>query len=223
MSEPEQGTRATAAPFGAPEIDDRGGVYAGGQHDPRDEAPQVASDYAGAGPTVEEMAATLADQKIRSTLGEYEKQLADFMAKAEAGFAAQQQAMDAQRAQLQGQIAAVRAQAGPPEAITLSASLAQRVKTIAAAHPDLGALHFAGVIDQAQRLDDAVKAAAEGTGPVAEAERLANGVITWFTRSHPRVTSRVLELGGAALEEAERIIEKLPELAPVAEAIAAAV
>lgn len=187
------------------------------------DVPEVASEYVNAGPSVEEMASQLADAKIRSTLGEYEKQLADFMAKAEAGFAAQQAAMDAQRQQLAGQIAAVRAQAGPPEAVTLSASLAQRVQSMADAHPSLGVLHFAGVIDQAQRLDAAVKAAAEGTGPVAEAERLANGVITWLTRSHPRVTSTVLELGGAALEEAERIIEKLPELAPVAEAVAAAV
>lgn len=185
--------------------------------------PGVASDYVNAGQNVEEMASQLADQKIRSTLGEYERQLADFMAKAEAGFAAQQQAMDAQRQQLAGQIAAVRAQAGPPEAIGLAQSLAQRVQSIASAHPDLGAGHFAGVVSQATRLADAVSAAADGKGDTSEAERLANGIHAWFTRVHPRASSKVLEGMHAALDEAERIIEKLPELAPAAEAIAAAV
>ena len=176
-----------------------------------------------AAPTVEEMAQSLADAKIRSTLGEYEKQLADMMAKAEAAFASQQQQLDAQRAQLAGQIAAVRQQAGPPVAVLLSASLAQRVKSIAAANPDIAPLHFAGVIGQAERLDEAVKAVASGDGPAAEAERLATAVVTWFTRSHPRVSSKPLEGLHAALDEAERIVAALPELVPAAEAIASAV
>jgi hypothetical protein len=184
------------------------------------------TDVSGAGtaaPTVEQMAQNLADEKIRSTLGEYEKQLADMMARAEAAFAQQQQQLDAQRTQLAGQIAAVRAQAGPPQAIILAESLAQRVKSIASANPDIHPLHFTGVTQQADRLHEAVKAAADGSGAVAEAERLANAVMTWFTRSHPRVSSKFLEGAGTALDEAERILEALPELAPVAEAIAAAV
>lgn len=176
-----------------------------------------------AAPTLDEMAQQLADAKLRSTLGDFEKQLADVMAKAEQSFAQQQAQLDAQRAQLAGQIAAVRAQAGPPAAVTLAASLAQRVQTIAASNPDISPLHFAGVTDQANRLNDAVQAAAKGDGTTAEVERLANAVVTWFTRSHPRVSSKPLEMSHAVLDEAERIIEALPELAPVAEAIAAAV
>lgn len=176
-----------------------------------------------AAPTLDEMAQRLADEKIRSTLGDYERQLADMMAKAETAFAQQQAQLDAQRAQLAGQIAAVRAQAGPPEAVTLAASLAQRVKSIASANPDISPVHFVGVVDQANRLNEAVQAAAKHEQSTAEVERLANAVHTWFTRSHPRASSKVLEMSGAALDELERIIEKLPELAPAAEAIAAAV
>lgn len=176
-----------------------------------------------AAPTVDEMAQRLADEKIRSTLGDYEKQLADMMAKASTAFAQQQAQLDAQRAQLAGQIASVRAQAGPPEALLLAQSLAQRVQTIANANPDIHPLHFAGVTDQASRLHEAVSAVADGSGPVADAERLAHAVTTWFTRTHPRATSKFLEGAGAALDEAERILDLLPELAPVAEAIASAV
>lgn len=176
-----------------------------------------------AGPTVEQMAEQLADAKLRSTLGDWEKQLADTMAKASDAFAQQQATLKAQIAVLQGQLAAVRQQAGPPEAVVLSASLAQRVKSIASANPDISPVHFVGVVQQAERLDEAVKAAASGDGPTAEAERLANAVLTWFTRSHPRVSSKPLEMMHAALDEAERILEALPELAPAAEAITAAV
>ena len=190
---------------------------------PAGEQPPTVAGAETAAPTVEEMAQKLADDKIRSTLGDYEQQLADMMAKAETAFAQQQAQLDAQRAQLAGQIAAVRAQAGPPEAVTLAASLAQRVKSIADANPDITPTHFLGVVDQAARLNEAAQAAAAGDGPAGEVERLANAVVTWFTRSHPRASSKPLEGMHAALDEAERILEKLPELAPAAEAIAAAV
>ena len=173
--------------------------------------------------SVEEMAQRLADEKVRSTLGEYEKQLADMMAKAEQAFAAQQHQLNLQSQSLQAQITATRQQAGPPEAVVVSASLAQRVKSIADAHPDLPKAHFAGVLDQAARLDEAVQATAKGDADTSEPERLANSVISFFERVHPRVSSKFLEGAGAAVEEAERILEKLPELAPVAGAIAAAV
>jgi hypothetical protein len=184
------------------------------------------TDVSGAGtaaPTVDEMAQNLAGTDVNSALSDFEKRLAKMMADAEAGFAQQQATLDAQRAQLAGQIAAVRAQAGPPEAIILAESLAQRVQSIAAANPDIHPLHFTGVTQQAARLNDAVKAAASGDGAVAEAERLANAVTQWFTRSHPRVSSKFLEGAHEVLSEAERILEALPELAPAAEAIASAV
>jgi hypothetical protein len=184
------------------------------------------TDVAGTGTaeqSVDEMAQALADAKIRSTLSQYEAELNDMMAKASSSFAQQQAQLDAQRAQLAGQIAAVRQQTGPPAAVLLSASLAQRVKTIADSNPDISRLHFAGVVDQANRLSDAVNAAANGQGPAADAERLANSVVTWFTRSHPRVSSKVLEMSHAVLDEAERIIEALPELVPAVAAVASAV
>lgn len=190
---------------------------------PVPEQPPTVAGADTAAPTVEEMAEQLADAKIRSTLGDWEKQLNETMARAADSFAQQQATLQAQIAVLQGQLAAVRQQAGPPEAVVLSASLAQRVKSIANANPDIRPLHFEGVVQQAERLDEAVKAAASGDASTAEAERLANAVITWFTRSHPRVSSKPLEQVHAVLDEAERILEALPELSPDAQAIAAAV
>jgi hypothetical protein len=190
------------------------------------EPGQPVTDVSGAdiaAPTVEQMAQELADSKIRSTLGDFEKKLAQMMADAEKGFADQQRQLDAQRAQLAGSIASVRAQAGPPEATLLAASLAQRVQSIANANPDIHPAHFLGVTDQASRLDEAVKAVADGNGAVADAERLAHSVITWFERSHPRASSKFLEGASTALDEAERILALLPELVPAVEAIAAAV
>jgi hypothetical protein len=187
---------------------------------------QPVTDVSGAGtaaPTVDEMAQNLAAENIPAMLSDFEKKLAQMMADAEKGFAAQQATLDAQRAQLAGQIAAVRQQTGPPQAVVLAESLAQRVKSIAAANPDIHPVHFVGVTGQADRLNDAVKAAADGSGAVAEAERLANAVTQWFTRSHPRASSKFLEGAHEALSEAERILEALPELAPAAEAIASAV
>lgn len=176
-----------------------------------------------AAPSLEEMAQQLADQKIRSVLSDYEREMADMMAKAQAAYQQQSAAITAQIAQLQGQLAAVRQQAGPPEPLLLANSLAGRVKSIAAANPDLGQLHFTGVIGQAERLAEAVTNAANGTGTVHEAELLTQAVTGWFTRTHPRASSKLLEGTHAALHELERIGEGLAELAPAAAAVAAAV
>jgi hypothetical protein len=145
------------------------------------------------------------------------------MTAASAAFESQQGQLTAQIAQLQAQLSAVRQQAGPPEVLLLAKAIAERVASVAAAHPDLGALHFAGVKDQASRLSEAVSAAVDGKGPVADAERLANSIGTWFTRTHPRTSGKFLEGSHSVLDEAERIIEGLGELAPVAAAIASAV
>jgi hypothetical protein len=190
---------------------------------PQQAPPEVASGYVSAGDTVEAMAAKMADDKIRSTLGDWEKRLSETMSRAEQAFTGQQETLQAQIAQLQGQLATVRAQAGPPEALTVARSLADRLPAIAAAHPDLGKLHFAGVIGQGHLLSEAVEAVSKGEAGIGDAERLANGIITWFERWHPRVSGKVLETAGAAVEEAERILALLPELAPAVTAIAAAV
>jgi hypothetical protein len=46
--------------------------------------------------------------------------------------------------------------------------------------------------------------------------------MSWFTRAHPRVSAKFLEGAHAAIDEAERIIEELPKLLPVAAAIGSA-
>lgn len=173
--------------------------------------------------SIAEMAKAIADQQIRSTLSDYEKQIAAMLAQAQQGFDSQKASFEAQIAGLTQQLAAVRAQAGPPEPLLLAESVAGRVKAIAAANPDLGRLHFAGVTDQADRLAAAVRAAADGSGTTHEAGMLAQSVASWFERAHPRVSGKLLEGAHAALEELERIAEGLGKLEPVAAAVAAAV
>lgn len=195
---------------------------------PQDETPDVAGAYQAhaaqavgdvqqpdlgvdAGPTMEEIQA----QAVRAALSDFEKQLAATMAQAQAQFSQQQATIDA----LTRQLATVRAQAGPPVAQLLADSLATRVANIAIANPDLPATHFTGVIGQAQSLAEEVKAVAGGTGSSSRVEQLASGITAWFSRAHPRVSSKVLEGMHAALDEAERIVEELPQLVPAAVAI----
>lgn len=173
--------------------------------------------------SVEAMARSLADAQIRAALSDYEKRMAAMLADAQAAMSTQKSMFEQQAAALQSQLAAVRKQAGPPEPLLLAESLAQRVKSIATANPDLGKLHFAGVIGQAERLHEAVSAVADGTGTVHEAELLVQAVTGWFTRSHPRISGKFLEGAHAAVDELERIAEGIAELAPVVGAIAAAV
>lgn len=174
---------------------------------------QVQSDPGtDAGPTVEQIQA----QAVRAAMSDYESKLAAMMKAADEQAASFSRQFDLMNRQL----ATVREQAGPPVAGLLANSLATRVQSIAIAHPDLGALHFAGVIGQAQQLADEVKAVAAGSGDTARAEQLAHGVAAWFTRAHPRLSGKFLEGAHAALDEAERIVEELPRLVPAAAAIA---
>lgn len=173
------------------------------------------------GQTVEQMAEQLAEQKVRSALSDFEQQIAAAMKNAESQMAALSASHQAQVQGLQRQIASVRQQAGPPDAVRLATALNERVASIAAAHPALGPGHFAGVASQAASLKDAVDAIAGGTSTdTASAERTASGIITWFEKRHPRLSNTVLEMGGAAVDEAERILEELPGLASVASAAA---
>jgi len=168
-----------------------------------------------AGQTVQQMQ----EQAVRAAMSDYEAKLAAMMKAAEDQNAAWARQFDL----MQRQLATVKQQAGPPSAALLAASLATRVDSIAKSNPDLGAAHFSGVLGQAQLLADEVKAVAGGTGSPDRAEQLANGIVSWFTRAHPRVSGKVLEGAHAALDEAERIIDELPKLVPAAAAIASAV
>lgn len=167
------------------------------------QAPDQGTD---AGPALEEMR----QQTIRAALSDFEQRLADQMQQAQGMYETQQATIDA----LTRQLASVRLQAGPPVAALLAESLATRVQSIAIANPDLGRLHFAGVVSQAESLADEVKAVQAGGGDVNRAEILAHAVAGWFTRSHPRVSGKVLEGGNAAVDEAERILDELPGMIP---------
>jgi hypothetical protein len=151
---------------------------------------------------------------VRAAMSDYEKQLKDMMAAAEA----QNAQWAKQFSLMQRQLATVQAQAGPPVSALLAQSLAQRVKSIAIANPDLGMAHFSGIIGQTETLADEVKALAGGDDSASAdtVERLAHSVETWFTRTHARISGKVLEGAGAALDEAERLVDELPNLVPVA-------
>ena len=164
-----------------------------------------------AGETVQQMQ----DAAVRAAMSDYEAKLAAMMKAAD-----EQSAMFAKQFDLmQRQLATVRQQAGPPVAGLLADSLATRIQSIATAHPDLGAAHFSGVLGQAQTLADEVKALAAGSGDAHRVEQLANGIGQWFTRVHPRISGKFLEGAHAALDEAERIVEELPNLIPAAAAL----
>lgn len=173
------------------------------------------------GTTAEESLETIKSNAVRAALGDFEQQLAAMMASAQKSFDSQRQALEDQLAVMTRQLATVRAQAGPPDAQRLADSVSARVKSIAIANPDLGTVHFAGVISQGEQLAEQVKAIAEGqSGDTGAAENIARGMASWFTRAHPRISGKILEGSHAALDELERIIEELPELMPVAAAVA---
>lgn len=181
-------------------------------------AQQVQADPGtDAGASVEEMADQLAQQKVRTAMSDFEQHLQDILGKSRAAFDDQQAQIDHLTRQLQQ----VRQQAGPPDAVNLAKSLATRVQSLATAHPDLGQAHFAGVISQAGQLADMVQAIADGKeSATADAERTAGNIARWFTRTHPRLSAKVIEGWHEAVNEAERIVDALPELVPVASAIA---
>lgn len=159
------------------------------------------------------------DQAVRAAMSDYEAKLAAMIAESER----QNTEWAKQFGLMQRQLATVQQAAGPPVATLLAVSLAGRVASIARANPDLGAAHFSGVLGQAETLASEVKDLAAGNGDEHRVEQLANGIASWFTRVHPRISGKVLEGAGTALDEAERIVEELPKLAPAAAAIAAAV
>jgi hypothetical protein len=175
-----------------------------------------ANSAADAAESIEEIQA----RAVRAAMSEFEQQLADQMKRAQDAFTQQQQMIES----LTRQLASVRAQAGPPEAQLLAASVATRLHSIAIANPDLGAPHFAGVVGQGQQLKDAVDAisAAKDDAPtVADAQHLVNSIGTWFARTHPRASNKVLEGSHVLMDELERITDLLPDLAPALSAVKA--
>lgn len=211
MSAPAFGTPGYQPPGYQPPADDPAYQAAAAQ--------AVGQVQADPGTDAGENIKAMQDQAVRAAMSDYEQKLAAMMQAAES-----QQAQWAKQFDLmQRQLASVQQQAGPPAAVLLAQSLATRVDSIAKQHPDLGAAHFTGVLSQAQTLASEVSDLAGGKGDAGRVEQLANGVASWFTRVHPRASGKVLEGMHAALDEAERIVEELPKLVPVATAIASAV
>lgn len=122
---------------------------------------------------------------------------------------AQIEAQQAQMLQLQNRLTATQAQVGPPSATVYAASVAQRVRSIAAANPDLGGQHFAQVISWADAIADKGKEVAKGAAEPGELEKLAAPVEKFFSRSR-------VEGAGTVVAEIAHMAEELAKLAAVA-------
>lgn len=174
-----------------------------------------AGSAADATESVEEMAQRLADQKLRQAMSDYEQKLNDLLAQSQKQFSAQ----NAQLQALQAQLAGVRAQAGPPMAVTLANAISTRLASIAAANPDRGPGHWSGVVDQGSRLAEAITAAAGSDHPgtqLAEAATLSHGIGQFLTRVTPRVSGKPVEGSDVLLDELERLADAVTELQPAA-------
>ncbi len=121
---------------------------------------------------------------------------------------AQQAQLKAQIDQLQSQLTATRAQVGPPAATLYAKALGQRVASIAAANPHLGAGHFAGVVDAAGQLAAAADDVAKGAADPDVLTRLAAPVVRFFT-SH---RGRHLEGAGTVVDEAGHLADETDKL-----------
>jgi hypothetical protein len=174
-----------------------------------------ADGAADASESVEEMAQRLASQQIRQAMSEYEQRLGDLLEASKKQFDNQSQQLQL----LQQQLAATRLQAGPPMAVTLANSVQQRLATIASTNPDRGPGHWAGVVDQGNRLADAIKEAAGSDSPgtaINEAALLSHGIAQFLTRVTKQVSGKPVEGSDVLLDELERLADAVHELEPAA-------
>jgi hypothetical protein len=174
-------------------------------------AQAVGSIQAGQAADAAESIEQIKQAAVRAALTEFEQQLAAQMAASQAQHTAAQDQIQALMAQLQR----VRAQAGPPMVVLLGDAISQRLHSIAAAQPNFGGAHWAGVLSQADRLAEVAHGLAEGAEGVSFAQlgTLAAGVVKFLTRIHPRVSSAPLEGADVALDELERLEEAADDLA----------
>jgi hypothetical protein len=124
---------------------------------------------------------------------------------------AQQDTLMAQIKMLQGQLTATQAKVGPPAVQLYATSAAQRVRSIAAANPNLGQNHFAGVIEQADQLAVAAKDVAAGKADPGELGKLAAPVERFFA-SHPSF----IEGGGTLVSELGHLADEAAKIAVAA-------
>lgn len=173
-----------------------------------DEVVDPTSGGTDAGETIEQ----IRQQIQRDVLLPMETQIQAMMDAAkeqQAALVAQIQAQQAQMATLQARLTATQAQVGPPAATLYAASVAQRVRSIAAANPDLGGAHFAQVIAAADAIADKGKDVAKGAAEPAELEKLAAPVEKFFARSR-------VEGAGTVVAELAHMAEELAKLAVAA-------
>lgn len=160
--------------------------------------PAAAGGEADAGATIEQ----IRQQVTREVLLPMETRIEEMMAAARA----QQDAMSKQVAQLQAQLAGTQAQVGPPAYQLYAAAVAQRVKSLAAAHP---ATDLASVSAAAARLADVAQDVAAGKADPGDLASAAVPVELHFLRVAPH------------LEGASTVVAELAHLADEAAKIAA--
>lgn len=174
-----------------------------------------AGSAADATESIEAMASRLADQRLQAAMSDYETQMAQILKQSQ-DQAAQ---FGAQIAVMQRQLSTVRAQAGPPDSMNLATAIRTRLASIAAANPDRGPGHWSAVVDQGNRLYEAVKAAVAAEDPhdeVTEAGTLAGGIAKFLTKTTRQVSARPVEGADVILDEIERLGESFAELQPAA-------
>ena len=132
----------------------------------------AATPAADAGPTVEQI-----QSEHRGALLPAEQQISDMMAQ----FQAQQDAMAAQIAKLQSQLADAKNAAGPPAVEQYANGVAVLVKAHADANPDLPRDVFAPALAAADQLKSAATDAVTSRDP-SELTRIAGQVEQWATR-----------------------------------------
>ena len=120
----------------------------------------------------------------------------------------QQDALLKQITALQGQLSATQAKVGPPAFRLYADSVAQRVRSLAAANPNLGRDHFAPVIEKADELAAAARDVAGGKAGADVLEKLASPIERFFTR-HPSF----IEGGGTLVAELGHLADEAAKIA----------
>jgi len=157
--------------------------------------PAAAGGDADAGATIEQ----IRQQVTRDVLLPMETRIEQMMADARAA----QEAMAAQIAQLQGQLAGAQAQLGDPAHQLYAESVANRVRSLQAAHPQAD---LSGPIRTADGLAQAARDVAAGTATADTLARLAAPLERHFTAVAPHLEGAatvLAELGHLADEAAK--------------------
>jgi hypothetical protein len=166
--------------------------------------PEAIGEGADAGPVIER----IRQQVTRDVLLPMETKIQAMMDAAQA----QQDQLRGQIEALQGQLQATRAQVGPPAATLYATSVAQRVRSVAAANPDLGQAHFAPAVAAADKLAAVSADVTAGKAEVSDLAAAAAPVQQWFTTRR----GRFVEGADTVLAELGHLAEETAKLAAAA-------